>query len=97
MAAAMLQTTQSGTLVKEIQMHDKSVTKLLVVSNKEVWSCALGNSVKVWSSEGEYLADARTQDQVYCLIEIPGPRGDTKVWSTATLTPDVPKPIPLRV
>lgn len=60
-------------------MHNGPVTRLLAVSNKEVWSCSVDNTVKVWSSEGEYVADARTQDQVYCLTEVPGPRGDTKV------------------
>lgn len=62
-------------------MHSASIIKLLPVANKEMWSCSVDNTVKIWSVDGQYVADARTQDQVYCMIEVPGPRGDTKVGS----------------
>jgi len=69
------------TSLGEIQMHNSSITKLLVVANKEVWSCSEDNTVKVWNAEGEYVADARAHHQVFCLVEVPGPREDTKAHS----------------
>ena len=71
--------TQSYSLVKEIPMHTKAVTKLLVSSYNEVWSCSSDGTVKVWDTDGTLVCDARAQSEVFCLLEICGARDDTKV------------------
>lgn len=73
------------TLLKEVRMHDKDVRSLLALGGREVWSASPDGTAKVWDETGEHVADLQTKTEIYCFMELPPGREDTRalhhVWA----------------
>jgi len=75
---------KTTTLVKETKLHDKEVRCLLAVNGREMWS-ASPDGAKVWNEDGEQITDLQTKTEIYCMLELPPGREDTRalhhVWA----------------